>query len=44
MSEGTEACLHWMELTLVLSVLLRDWRMRLILGQNIRLQPAITLR
>jgi hypothetical protein len=44
MSEGTEACLDWMELKLVLAVLLRDCRMRLIPGQNIRLQPAITLR
>jgi hypothetical protein len=33
MSEGTEACLDWMELQLVLAVLLRDCRMRLIPGQ-----------
>jgi hypothetical protein len=44
MSEGTEARLSWMQLTLVLAVLLRDSRMRLMPGQNIRLQPAITLR
>jgi hypothetical protein len=44
MSEGTEACLDWMELQLVLAVLLRDWRMELIPSQNIRLKPAIPLR
>jgi hypothetical protein len=35
--------LGWMELTLVLAVLLRDWTMKLIPGQNIRLKPAIPL-
>jgi hypothetical protein len=40
MSEGTEACLDWMELTLVLAVLVRDCRMGLIPGQNIRLQTG----
>jgi hypothetical protein len=44
MSEATEACLDWMELKLVLVVLVLDCRMGLIPGQNIRLQPAITLR
>jgi cytochrome P450 len=34
----------WMELKLLLAVLLRDWRVELIPGQNIRPKPAITLR
>jgi hypothetical protein len=34
MSEGTEACLDWMELKLVLVVLVRDWRMGLIPGSE----------
>jgi hypothetical protein len=41
MSEGTEACLDWMELKLVLAVLLRDWRTGLIPDQNIRLPTPL---
>ena len=34
----------WMELKLLLAVLLRDWRVELVPGQNIRPKPSITLR
>jgi len=45
---GIRACIGepfaWMEGILVLSTIIRQWKMRLVRGQRVELDPAITLR
>jgi cytochrome P450 len=45
---GIRACIGepfaWMEGILVLAIIVRQWKMRLVRGQRVELDPAITLR
>ena len=45
---GIRACIGepfaWMEGILVLATIIRQWKMRLVRGQRVELDPAITLR